>query len=68
VQPPKPAFVPYIPGPSATQWSQTANSVALMLFLGLICINGAWGNPWAAVVCAGGLFKIAEGLLGSFMK
>lgn len=67
-QPRKPAFVPYIPGPPGTQWGQTVNSVALMLSLGVICINGAWGNPWAAVVCAGGLFKVAEGLVGSVMK
>ena len=67
-QPPKPTFVPYIPGPPGTQWGQTANSVALMLSLGVICLNGAWGNPWAAVVCAGGLFKVAEALVGSVMK
>jgi hypothetical protein len=67
-QPPKPPFVPYIPGPPGTPWGQTANSVALMLSLGVICLNGAWGSPWAAVVCAGGLFKVAEGLLGSVMK
>lgn len=65
---PKPGFVPYIPGPPSTQWGQTANSVALMLSLGVICINGAWGSPWAAVVCAGGLFKVAEALVGSVMK
>lgn len=67
-QPPNPPFVPYIPGPPVTPWGQTANSVALMLSLGVICLNGAWGNPWAAVVCAGGLFKVAEALVGSFMK
>ena len=67
-QPPKPPFVPYIPGPPVTPWGQTANSVALMLSLGVICLNGVWGNPWAAVVCAGGLFKVAEGLLGTVMK
>ena len=68
VQPPKPPFLPYIPGPPVTRWGQTVNSVALMLSLGVICLNGAWGNPWAAVVCAGGLFKVAESLMESVMK
>lgn len=68
VQPPKAPFAPYIPGPPATTAGQTVNSVALMFSLGVICINGAWGNPWAAVVCAGGLFKVAEGLIASVMK
>lgn len=61
-------FVPYIPGPPVTTVGQTANSIALMLSLGVICLNGAWGKPWAAVVCAGGLFKVAEGLIASVMK
>ena len=65
---PQKLHVPYIPGPPATEWGQTANSVALMVSLGIICLNGAWGNPWAAVVCAGGLFKIAESLLENVMK
>ena len=67
-QPPKPPFVPYIPGPPRTPVGQTANSLALMLSLGVICLNGAWGYPWAAVVCAGGLFKVAENLMASVMK
>lgn len=68
VQPPKPPFVPYIPGPPSTQWGQAVNSAALMFSLGVICLNGAWGYPWAAVVCAGGLFKLAENLVASVMK
>ena len=27
VQPQKPAFVPYVPGPPTTQWGQTTNSI-----------------------------------------
>lgn len=68
VQPPKQPFAPFVPGPPNTTWGQSANSVALLLSLGVICLNGAWGMPWAAVVCAGGLFKVAEGLMGSVMK
>jgi hypothetical protein len=58
----------YVPGPTVTATGQTVNSIALMISLGIICLNGAWGNPWAAVVCAGGLFKVTEGLIQSVMK
>ena len=39
-----------------------------MISLGVICLNGAWGYPWAAVVCAGGLFKVAETLMAGLMQ
>lgn len=68
VQTSKSAFSSYIPGPPVTAMGQTANTLALLVSLSVICINGAWGYPAAAVVCAGGLFKVAESLLASVMK
>jgi hypothetical protein len=66
--PQNPNFRPWIPGPPITPQGRAANSAALMISLTVICMNGAWGSPWAAVVCAGGLFRLAESLLGSVMK
>lgn len=68
VEPPKKPFVPFFPGPPITPGWQTTNSLALLFSVGVICANGAWGNPWAATVCAGALFKAAENLMASLMK
>lgn len=68
VEPPKKPFVPFFPGPPNTVRWQTTNTIALLFSVGVICANGAWGNPWAATVCAGALFKAAESLMESLMK
>lgn len=39
VRAPKPPFIPHVPGPTVTAAGQTANSIALMLSLGVICLN-----------------------------
>lgn len=66
--PPKKPYVPFFPGPPVTTKWQATNSLALIFSVGVICANGAWGNPWAATVCAGALFKAAESLMASLMK
>ena len=68
IEAPKTPYVPFFPGPPSTTRWQVTNSVALILSIGVICANGAWGNPWAATVCAGALFKAAESLMSSMMK
>ena len=61
--PPKKPYVRFFPGPLVTPKWQAANSIGLLLSIGLICANGAWSRPWAATVCAGALFKAAESLM-----
>ena len=68
MQPQKPGFVPWMPGPPVKPATQAVNSVALLLSVGVICLNGAWGSPWATVICATGLYKVAEVLLESVRK
>lgn len=68
VQAQRERFIPLIPGPPTTNAGQIANSLALLFSVGVICANGAWGNVWAATVCAGALYKVGEGLVGSMMK
>ena len=73
---PKLDNIPQVPGgrkfpklipeaPTSPFWLK-ANRVGLAGGIALICLNAAWGNPWAAVVCAGALFRAAEGLLSTF--
>ena len=56
-------FPNLIPGPPTTPFWKTVNSAAVGVGIVAICLNGAWGNPFAAVVCAGALFEAAKGLV-----
>ena len=56
-------FPPLIPGPPTTPFWKGVNTAAVGVGIVAICLNGAWGNPFAAVVCAGALFEAAKGLV-----
>lgn len=61
-------FPGLIPGPPTTPFWKTVNSAAVGVGIIAICLNGAWGNPFAAVVCAGALFEAAKGLVSVARK
>lgn len=52
-----------IPNPPTTPFWKAVNVGAVGVGMIAICLNGAWGNPFAAVVCAGALFEAAKGLI-----
>ena len=56
-------FPNLIPGPPTTPFWKGVNTTAVGVGIVAICLNGAWGNPFAAVVCAGALFEAAKGLV-----
>lgn len=62
------SFPGLIPGPPTTPFWKTVNSAAVGVGIIAICLNGAWGNPFAAVVCAGALFEAAKGLVSVARK
>lgn len=62
------SFPGLIPGPPTTPFWKTVNSAAVGVGIVAICLNGAWGNPFAAVVCAGALFEAAKGLVSVARK
>lgn len=62
------SFPSLIPGPPTTLFWKTVNSAAVGVGIIAICLNGAWGNPFAAVVCAGALFEAAKGLVSVARK
>lgn len=57
-----------IPGPPTTPFWKGVNSAAVGVGVIAICLNGAWGNSFAAVVCAGALFEAAKGLVSIAQK
>lgn len=61
-------FPGLIPGPPTTPFWKGVNSAAVGVGIVAICLNGAWGNPFAAVVCAGALFEAAKGLISFVQK
>jgi hypothetical protein len=61
-------FPGLIPGPPTTAFWKNVNSAAVGIGMVAICLNGAWGNPFAAVVCAGALFEAAKGLVSIARK
>ena len=61
-------FPNIIPGPPTTPVWKTVNSVAFGLGIFTICLNGAWGNPFGAVVCAGAMYETAKSLLAMVNK
>ena len=56
-------FPSLVPGPPTTPFWKGVNTAAVGVGIVAICLNGAWGNPFAAVVCAGALFEAAKGLV-----
>ena len=62
------SFPSLIPGPPTTPLWIGVNRVAVGVGIVAICLNGAWGNPFAAVVCAGALFEAAKGLVSVARK
>lgn len=61
-------FPGLIPGPPTTPFWKGVNSAAVGVGIIAICLNGAWGNPFAAVVCAGALFEAAKSLVSVVQK
>ena len=45
----------YIPDKPGSVGTRTANTVAFTAALGVICLNAAWGEPVAIVMCSTGL-------------
>ena len=56
-------FPSLVPGPPTTPFWKGVNTAAVGVGIVAICLNGAWGNPFATVVCAGTLFEAAKGLV-----
>lgn len=49
----------YIPGKPKTTLPRAVNTVAFTTALGVICLNAAWGEPVAILMCSSGLMGIA---------
>lgn len=58
---PGPANAPvfYIPNRPMLNGPRAANTVAFTTALGVICLNAAWGEPVAIMMCSSGLVGIA---------
>lgn len=53
--------------PTTPFW-KAVNSAAVGVGIAAICLNGAWGNPFDAVICACGLFEAGKGLVSVAKK
>lgn len=54
------SFLTLIPGPPTMPFWKAVNSAAISVGIVAICLNGSWGNSFAAVICAGALFEAAK--------
>lgn len=53
----------HIPGPPRTTVGKSLNTAGIALGVTLICLNGYWGNPMYATLCAGIVFDLAQNLV-----
>ena len=53
----------HIPGPPKTTVGKSINTLGIAAGVTLICLNGYWGNPLYATICAGIVFDLAQGLV-----
>ena len=49
----------YIPGKPRSVVARAANTVAFTTAVGIICLNAAWGEPVAILMCSTGLVRVA---------
>ena len=52
-----------LPGPPKTVVGKSLNTMGVTLGVTLICLNGYWGNPFYATLCAGIVFDLAQNLV-----
>ena len=52
-----------IPGPPETTFGKSVNTFGVALGVTFICLNGYWGNPMFAALCAGIVFDLTKSLM-----
>ena len=52
-----------IPGPPETTLGKTVNAFGVAVGVTFICLNGYWGNPMFAALCAGIVFDLTKSLM-----
>ena len=50
----------YVPGKPKGITARAVNTVAFTTAMGIVCLNAAWGEPVAIIMCASGLVSIAS--------
>lgn len=52
-----------IPGPPETTLGKSVNTFGVAVGVTFICLNGYWGNPMFAALCAGIVFDLTKSLM-----
>ena len=52
-----------IPGPPETTLWKSVNTLGVAVGITFICLNGYWGNPMFATLCAGIVFDLSKNLM-----